>query len=151
MAEQPISERVNRLGVEYRNGLIENMAKVLDNRPLTGAEKIGPQRELELWMTPTSPAAVIALQRGATMAEANEANALWAQMMAQQGAPEELIFETCRKFAWERGKTAARGDLKREVEYHQRMSQRALALQMGSELPEDDDTEGEEEQDDAAA
>lgn len=124
MAEENIADRVSRLGVEYRSGLIEQMAKALDNRPTDG-EKIGPQRELELWEQPTSPAAKIALQRGATLEEANEANAMWADAMRRQGAPEELIAQTCRQFAYERGKYHARGDLERETKWHETMAERS--------------------------
>lgn len=131
MAETNIQDRIDKLGVEYRNGLIEKMAEVLDNRP-TGGEKIGPERELELWLTPTSPAAVIALKRGATLEEAHEANAMWANLMTQQGAPEELILETCRRFAYERGKYHGRGDLARETKWHEKMAERAYAKLAGA-------------------
>lgn len=127
MAEENIADRVNRLGVEYRTGLIEQMAKVLDNRPTDG-EKVGPQRELELWMMPTSPAAVIALKRGATMREAHEANGMWRDLMVKQGAPDELIAQTCAKFAYERGKAHGRGDLERETAWHEKMAERAAPL-----------------------
>lgn len=138
MADESIQDRVSKLGVEYRNGLIEQMSEVLQQRPTDG-EKIGPARELELWRMPTSPAAVIALKRGATLDEANQANAMWAQHMAEQGAPEELILETCRKFAYERGKYHARGSLKRECEWHEKMAAKALAQLAGQAVPDDDD------------
>jgi hypothetical protein len=139
--EHPRAERLGEQGAKYRQALIENMAKVYGNRP-SDAQPLSNDEELRLWMLPTSPAAVEAFKRGATLEEAAEANRLWAEgMKAQQqrlrlqGVPDkeihaqgwsdEAIFKTTRAHAYERGKANAKDDPATEADYHQKMAQRA--------------------------
>jgi hypothetical protein len=106
------------------------MAAALGDRPMRG-ERIGPQRELELWEMPTSPAAILAAKQGGTPEEIAQANALWAQQLKQEGATDEQILMECRKFAYERGKLHGKGDPRREFDWHQRMAERSAAKALG--------------------
>ena len=137
-----MAERIAELGAQTRQTLIENMAKVLDDRPMKGT-KIGHQRELELWVMPTSPAAVIAFEKGATFTEAEQANVMWAQQMKADGATDEQVFQTCRKFAYQRGKYFGKADPEKEAAYHERMAARAARWRLGQAEPADE-MDGEE-------
>lgn len=149
------SDRVAQLGLDYRQALIENMARLVGDRPMRGA-KISHQRELELWMLPTSPAAIEAFKRGASLPEAEQANAMWAQqmvaereaMLQQQAPPEQIeqagltdaaIFETCRKFAVQRGRFHGHDDPEKEAAYHEKMAARASAFRAGETMSEPSD------------
>lgn len=122
---ETLNERVNQLGADYRQKLIENMANEL-GRPSNGTE-IKPDKELALWLQPTSPAAQVAMKRGATPDEVEQANAMWAAEMRNQGYPPEQILQACRKYAFERGKVHGQGDPKKTVEWHEQMAQKANA------------------------
>lgn len=135
-----MQERVAELGTITRQTLIETMATLVGDRPMKG-KKISHQREVELWIMPTSPAAVIAFDKGASLAEAEEANRLWAGQMKADGATDEEIFQTCRKFAYQRGKFHGHGDPSKEVAWHERMALRAARYRAGETAVMDEDDE----------
>jgi hypothetical protein len=140
--DETMSDSVSRLGIEYRQALIENMARALDNRPMHGA-KLSPTRELELWMKPTSPAAERAFALGGTQADAEQANTLWAQQMKAEGASDQQIFQACRKYAAALGQANGRNDPAREHEYHVRMAARAAKARADGTQTADATTSGE--------
>lgn len=132
---QTMADRVAELGNVTRQTLIETMALLVDNRPMK-ASKISHQRETELWIMPTSPAAVAAFERGAALAEAEEANRLWANQMKAEGATDEQVFQICRKFAYQRGKFHGKNDPAKEVEWHEKMALRAARYRAGEKTVE---------------
>lgn len=123
-------DRLPEMGGEYRRALIASMAKVWGDRP-SNAVKIDSKRELGLWMQPTSPAAVAAIDAGGTPEEVEQANALWAAQMKADGASDEEIFKTCRRFAYALGKQHAKADLTKETAYHEEMAAKAAAYRAG--------------------
>lgn len=142
MPDEPSkAEQIGKRGAEYRQALIENMARVYGARP-SNAQPLSHAEELRLWELPTSPAAVEALKMGGTLEEAREANRLWAQTMKDQanqmrqdgateaqvheaGLSDDAIFKTTRKHAYERGKANGKNDPAIEAEYHAKMAERA--------------------------
>jgi len=148
--DQTMADRVAELGHITRQTLIETMATMLGDRPMKGS-KISHQRELELWMMPTSPAAIIAFQKGATLPEAEEANRLWEAQMRADRAPDEEIALVCRKFAVQRAKFHGHGDPEKENAYHERMALRAARYRAGETTVTDEDEPGEGASDGIAA
>jgi hypothetical protein len=70
------------------------------------AVKLNPQDELAAWMRETaSPEQVAA--------------------MIQGGASDSEILQAARKYRYALGKAAAKGDPKKEVEYHEKMAAKA--------------------------
>lgn len=154
MAEQLTPAQVmGKQGAAFKDALVKAMAQVHGDRP-SDATPLSHEEELRLWMLPTSPAAVEALKRGATTAEAEQANRLWADMlraqqqnMRQQGASDqdihdqgfsdEAIFKATRAHAYERGKANSRNDPQREAEWHAKMAERAAKARAGQPTIED--------------
>ena len=124
--DETTAELVDRLGVEYRKTLIANMAAVLGNRPLRGS-KLTPDRELDLWLLPTSPPALAAAKAGASLEEVWEANRAYAAGMTAAGRSDDEILKACAKFRWQLGKAAGQDDLRRETKYHERQYAKAIA------------------------
>jgi hypothetical protein len=139
--EQSRSEQLGKLGTDYRQAMIETMAQAWGSRP-SDAHPLSHEEEMRLWLAPTSPAAVEAFKQGATHEEATQANQMWAHELKRQQAdavaqgatPEQLdaaglsddkILQTCRAHAWSRGKANAKNDPKLEVQFHERMAERA--------------------------
>lgn len=149
MAEQMTpAQSMGKQGAAFKDALVKAMVQVHGDMP-SNAEPLSHQEELRLWMLPTSPAAIEAFKRGATMAEAEQANRMWADAMrAQQqnlrqqgqadeqiheaGFSDERIFQATRKHAYERGKAASKNDPALEVEFHSRMAERAARLRAGT-------------------
>jgi hypothetical protein len=149
--EETTSERIGKLGGAYREALIKSMAEAYGERP-ANAERIDHERELMMWMMPTSPAALEAFKRGGTLQDAEEANRLWAQAKKaeqqaalQQGAtPEQLkeagltddaIFGASRKYAVARAKAHGKGDPKLEVEWHEAQAKKAAEWRAKQQQP----------------
>lgn len=144
-------DKFQKFAGEWFDRLVKGTAQMYGGKAMD-AEKLSPDQELELWMKPTSPAALKALELGGTDADAEQANVLWAhamrgqakiirQQMAGQGALPEQIHETlksqgltdemiaaeCRKHAYNLGKQNGHNDPKEEVAYHKRMAEKAAA------------------------
>lgn len=149
--QQPRAEVLGEAGAKYREALIPFMAKIWGDMPST-AQQISHDRELELWERPTSPAAQQAFALGGDLATAQLANQQWAngmraeqtrlrQSLEAQGVPrdqipkqiqqaglsDDAIFKACRKDAYEMGKTAAKDDPEREIDWHAKMAEKARA------------------------
>ena len=141
-SQQPLSaDQRAKLGAQYRQKFIEGMAAAYGNRP-RDAQPISHDKELELWLRPTSPAAQRALQMGGTPEDAMTANRLWAQYMRQQadqmrqggatadqikqaGLSDEQIFQACRSDAYDLGLQNGHDDPVETVKYHEKMAKRA--------------------------
>jgi nicotinamide riboside kinase len=73
------------------------------------AVKLTKAEELQAWMTATaSPEQVAA--------------------MIERGADDDEILQTARRYRYALGKAAAKGDPRKEVEYHEKMAAEAQAL-----------------------
>lgn len=153
MTDLSKSERLGKRAAEFRAALIEKMAAAYGGKP-ADAQPLSHAEALRLWMLPTSPAAEEAFKRGATLEEATQANAMWAQMLKQRqdqmrqggatdqqihdaGFSDEAIFRTTRRHAYEQGKAESRDDPEREADYHTRLARRAAAARSGASVQDD--------------
>lgn len=143
------AEQLGKQGADFKQALVKAMARAYGERS-SNAAPISHERELELYMQPTSPAALEALKMGGTPQDAEEANRMWAVGMRQQqeqmrqaglaagtpqeqvdqqihdaGLSDEAIFQACRQHAFELGKQHSQDDPEKEVQYHDRMATKA--------------------------
>lgn len=109
MAELPttLAENVKQLAVEYIGNQVKTIAEGMGGRA-SDAVKLTRAEELEAWMRATaSPEQVAAMVEG--------------------GASDEEILKTARRYRYALGKAAAKGDPRKEVEYHESMAAKAQA------------------------
>lgn len=139
------SQKFGKIGADYRQTRIEAMAKRYGGKA-SEAVALSPDEELAQYRKPTSMAAQIVLQRGGSIEEAEQANALEAQHLKQQqfmmrsqlqqsGATadqmlkaltdaqltDDLIFKQTRAMAWELAKANGKNDIVEETAYHEKM------------------------------
>jgi hypothetical protein len=139
------SQKFGKVGADYRQRLIESMADRYGGKA-SEAVALSPDEELAQYRKPTSMAAQIVLQRGGSIEEAEQANALEAQHLKQQqfmmrsqlqqsGATadqmlkaltdaqltDDAIFRTTRAMAWELAKANGKNDIAEETRYHETM------------------------------
>lgn len=109
MSELPttLSETVKRLAVDYIKTVKEQIRKDMGGRPSDAVEVSGDD-ELQAWMRVTASPEQIA------------------QMIAE-GADDETILKTARKYRFALGKQAGQGDPIKETEYHEKMQRKAQA------------------------
>lgn len=109
MAELPstLGDAVKRIAVEYVGNVVEAIRTGMGGRASDTVE-IDNQRELEAWMRATASPEQIA-------------------KMVAEGADDDTILKTARKYRYALGKAAGRGDPRKEAEYHEKMAQKAQA------------------------
>ena len=169
--EETTAQRLGKLGSGTRAALIKQAAEAYGGRP-ANAQPVSHERELLMWMFPTSPAAVEALKLGGDLATAELANQKWSSemkaqqqhmrtLLQQQGLPKDqidaqikqrglhdaAIFEQSRRYAATRARAHAQDDPVKAVEWHEQMAKRAAAWRSGQTML--GQTDGEEVQDDA--
>lgn len=150
MPDQPPAVLKSELGVQTRQRLIELMAKLWGDKP-SDAQHISAERELEMWLEPTSPAAEEVFKAGGSMETASRANAMYADWMKQQGATDDQIAQVTRAQAYQLGKINSRGDPGIEADWHAKMAERAQRAQVAQSPPTYQDVTGQQGGTDATA
>lgn len=107
MADLPttLAENVKNLAREYIRSQAQTIAQGMGGRA-SDAVKLSEAEELQAWMRATATPEQVG------------------QMIAE-GADDETILREARTYRYHLGKAAAKGDPKKETEYHEKMSQKA--------------------------
>lgn len=110
MAELPttLAESLKGLATEYIGNQVKTIAQGMGDKA-SDATPLSEQDELAAWMRATKTPEQVA------------------QMIAD-GADDATILQEARKFRYHLGKAAAKGDPKKEVEYHEKMAAKAQAF-----------------------
>ena len=103
-----LAETVKNLAVEYIGQQVETIRKGMGDKA-SDAVDLTPDEELGAWMRQTATPEKVA-------------------EMVAAGADDEEIFQESRRYRRALGKAAAKGDPRKEVEYHESMAAKAQAL-----------------------
>lgn len=113
MADLPttLGETLKNVAPDVVRNQVQTIVSGMGGRA-SDAVKLSKAEELQAWMTATATPEQVAA-------------------MIEQGASDEEILQTARRYRYALGKSAAKGDPRKEVEYHEKMAAEAQKLLAG--------------------
>ncbi len=142
------SDAFKQFSGEYFQRLVEGTAGVYGGKA-RDAVRLNPDEEIELWLKPTSRAAIKALEMGGTIDDARAANTLYAhalrgeqiemkrqlqmagatpdqilEALSARGVTDDQIMQVTRREAYNLGKQNGQNSPKKIAEYHRKIAEK---------------------------